>query len=145
MPNPRTIDPAKRRRRAIIAASVMLVVVAFAAVDAVLPHRVALRAVDIVRITALIVLALVLALRSTSNFTFAKRNPELDDELTRANRASAAFIGFWAMLLAAVAAYVASFLLDLTLTEAAPMILGIGAVAAGARFAFLEASGEGVV
>jgi len=145
MPDLPTVDRSKRRRRVIAAASAMLVIVVFAAIGAVFPHREALRAVDVVRIVALIAFTFVVAIRSTTNFGFGPRNPELDDELSRANRASAAFQGFWAMLLSATGAYLASFFLDLRLTEAAPIILCAGAVAAGWRFAYLEAVGEEVV
>lgn len=97
------------------------------------------------RIVGLIAFTFVVAIRSTTNFSFGLRNPERDDELSRANRASAAFLGFWAILLSVTVAFVASFFLDLTLTEAAPIILCAGAVAAGWRFAYLEALGEDVV
>ena len=137
-----SLDPSKRRRRTILAAALMLAIFSFAVINAVLPHEGALRAVDIVRISGFIALALVLALRSTTNFTLLRRNPELDDELSRANRSAAAVLGFWVLLLATIAAFVGSLFVSITLTEAAPLILGAGAVAAGIRFAFLEAKGE---
>ena len=135
-------DPSTRRRRTILAGALMLSIFSFAAFNAVLPHEGALRGVDIVRISGLIALTLVLAIRSTTSFTLMRRNPELDDELSRANRAAAATLGFWALLLATVAAFIGSFFVSLTLRETAPLILGAGAVAAGMRFSFLEAKGE---
>ena len=137
-----SLDPSQRRRRTIMAAALMLAIFSFALINAVLPHEGALRGVDIVRLSGFIALTLVLALRSTTNFTLLRRNPELDDELSRANRAAAAVLGFWVLLLATIAAFVGSFFISLTLTETAPPILGAGAVAAGMRFAFLEAKGE---
>lgn len=135
-------DPSTRRRRTILAGALMLSIFSFAAFNAVLPHEGALRPVDIVRISGLIALALVLAIRSTTSFTLMRRNPELDDELSRANRAAAATFGFWTLLLATIAAFIGSFFVSLALTETAPLILGAGAVAAGMRFSFLEAKGE---
>ena len=137
-----SLDPSQRRRRTIMAAALMLAIFSFALINAVLPHEGALRAVDIVRLSGFIALTLVLALRSTTNFTLLRRNPELDDELSRANRAAAAVLGFWVLLLATIAAFVGSLIVSITLREAAPLILGAGAVAAGMRFAFLEAKGE---
>jgi hypothetical protein len=120
----------------------MLAIFSFVAFNAATPHEGALRGVDIVRLSGLIALTLVLAIRSTTSFTLMRRNPELDDELSRANRSSAAVLGFWFLLLATIAAFVGSFFVPLTLRETAPMILGAGAVAAGMRFSFLEAKGE---
>jgi hypothetical protein len=137
-----SLDPSKRRRRTILAAALMLAIFSFAVINAVLPREGALRAVDIVRLSGFIALALVLALRSTTNFTLLRRNPELDDELSRANRSSAAVLGFWVLLLTTIAAFVGSLFVSIMLTEAAPLILGAGAVAAGMRFASLEAKGE---
>src|SRR5262245_15751841 len=111
------LDPSTRRRRVITAGSIMLVIIGVAASNAFLPHEGTLRAVDIVRISGLTVLTLVLALRSTTSFSLMRRRPELDDEVSRANRSSAALAGFWAMLLASIAAYVASLFVEMKLTE----------------------------
>ena len=138
------LDPSTRRRRVITASSIMLVIIGFAATNAFLPPHATLRAVDIVRISGLIMLALVLALRATTNFTLLRRRPELDDELSRANRSAATLAAFWVMLLASMAAYVASLFVELQLAEIAPLIFCAGVVVAGIRFAFLEGAGERV-
>ena len=120
----------------------MLVIISFAAANAFLPHQDTLRAVDIVRISGLVVLTLVLALRATTNFSLLPRKPELDDELARANRSSAALAGFWVMLLASIALYAASLFVEIKLAEVTPLIFCGGVVVAGIRFAFLEGAGE---
>lgn len=137
-------DPARRRRRTITAATIFLLVTVLSVMNATAGSDGALRTVDIVRISALVFLAIVLALRSTTNFTLLARKPELDDELTRANRANAAVVGFWAMLLLTTGVYVASFFGAISVIEAAPLVLAAGALAAGARFSLLEAKGDTV-
>jgi len=136
------LDSSTRRRRVLTASSLMLVIFGFSAVNAFLPHEGALRVVDMVRISGLVALTLVLAVRSTTNFSFTPRKPELDDELSRANRSGAALAGFWALLLASIAAYVASLFIELRLVEITPLIFCAGAVVASIRFAFLEGVGE---
>jgi hypothetical protein len=135
-------DPSLRRRRAIVASTVILLVTGAAAMIALSEQGGALRSVDVVKIGALIVLALLLGLRATTSFRLAKRDPALDDELTRANRASAARVGYWALMLAVTAAFIGGAVTDLTLTEVAPLVLAAGAVSAGLRFAILEARGD---
>jgi hypothetical protein len=138
------VDPEKtttRRRRAVLAGAAVLLAV-FATVMTVSPAD-TLRDVDLVRTAGFVGLALVLAVRSTTAFSFAGRNAVLDDELTRANRASAARIGFWAMFLAAVAMLVASFFETVTPMQIIPVVIGAGAVAAALRFAVLEGRGGG--
>jgi hypothetical protein len=138
-----TRDPAERRRRAILAAVAIMVMVGAGVMTALAEHAGALRSVDIVKVGMLIVLALVLGLRSTTSFTLTTRNPVLDDELTRANRASAARAGYWALMLGAALAFVCGVLTDIKVTEVAPLLLAMGAAGAGIRFAILEARGDG--
>jgi hypothetical protein len=94
-----------------------------------------------VKITGLMFLSMVIALRSTTNFRFGKRDPALDDEFTRANRASAAQYGFLAMFITVAGVFIAEMsgvhepILML-------MMLAAGAIGAGARFAWLEGRGE---
>src|SRR5262245_53889117 len=94
-----------------------------AALDALSEHGDALRLVDGVRLAAVLVLSLVVSLRSTTNFSFMKRDAALDDELTRANRASAATWGFWALLLTALAMAVARALWPAGLVDLAPGVM----------------------
>ena len=58
----------------------MLAIFSFVAFNAATPHEGALRGVDIVRLSGLIALALVLALRSTTSFTLMRRTPGQEEE-----------------------------------------------------------------
>jgi hypothetical protein len=135
-------DPSERRRRALMGAVLILVMAGFAAVDALAPRAGEWRVIDGLRVGAILLLALIVAVRATTSFSLVARTPALDDELTRANRASAAGWGFWALLVALVAAFAASFFLHLHVVDVAPAVLVIGAAAAGLRFVHLERSGE---
>jgi hypothetical protein len=138
------VDPEKtvtRRRRAVTAGAAVLLGV-FATAMTVTPAD-TLRNVDIVRTAGFVVLALVLAVRSTTAFSFAGRNAVLDDELTRANRASAARVGFWAMFLAALVMLAVSFFETVTPMQIIPVLIGAGAVSAALRFVVLEGRGGG--
>jgi hypothetical protein len=99
------------------------------------------RAVDIARISALVLLTLVLSIRATTAFSLIGRNPALDDELTRANRASAARVGYWAMI--GLVCLVTSFIEPVTGTAVTVIILIAGAVSAALRFVALEGRGGG--
>jgi hypothetical protein len=134
-------DPSERRRRALTGVLMILVMAGFAAVDALSSREGEWRLVDGVRVGAILLLALVVAVRSTTSFRFGARVPALDDELARANRASAAGWGFWALMTALVAASAAGFWQRLSVVEVAPAVLVIGAAAAGLRFVFLERAG----
>jgi uncharacterized membrane protein len=137
-------DPEKtvtRRRRAVTAGAAVLLAV-FATAMTVTPAD-TLRNVDIVRIAGFVVLALVLAVRSTTAFSFAGRNAVLDDELTRANRASAALVGFWAMFVAAIVVLAVGFFETVTPMQIIPVLIGVGAVTAALRFVVLEGRGGG--
>ena len=98
----------------------------------------ALHAVDIVRTAAFAILVLVLAARSTSAFTLVRKDPTLDDELARANRANAARWGFWAMLAGCLAALVASLFVPLTAMDIIPFVLMAGAFVPAVRFSRAE-------
>ena len=100
------------------------------------------RAVDIVRIAGFCALVVVLVLRSTTAFSLVGRNAELDDELSRANRAAAAQAGFLAAILGGVVALIASLFVALSATEVLPFVLMLGAFVAAVRFARLEKRGE---
>lgn len=133
----------ERRRRVLIMAVALLLVVGGGVITS-LAHAAdeTPRLVEIARGLAFVFLALVVGLRATTGFTLLKRDPAMNDELTRANRASAARAGFWAMMIGAVAALVASMYTTLTLAEAAPLLLVVGAAGAAVRFVILEARGE---
>jgi hypothetical protein len=120
----------------------LLVMTTVAAADALTAHGAQWRLVDGVRVGAVLFLALVLALRATTSFSLLPRNPALDDELTRANRASASAWGFWALFGALIVAFAASFFARLQVVEVAPAVVVCGAAVAGLRFVWLERQGE---
>jgi hypothetical protein len=101
------------------------------------------RLVDVVRLVGFLALALLLSIRATTSFSLLGRNPVLDDELTRANRASAARAGYWAMIIGNAAALVGSMLTPISLVAVAPLLIAMGAAAAALRFAVLERRGNG--
>jgi hypothetical protein len=136
------IDPGVRRRRTLTAGALMLVLFGVAALDAISDRGQALRLVDIVRVTGIVALALVLALRSTTSFTIRARRPELDDELTQAHRGSAARWGFLLMMLGALGLYVGSFFAAIRLAEGILMLIVVGSAAATFTFIRLEARAE---
>jgi hypothetical protein len=142
MDAPAKLDPSRRRRRVLIAGTTLLVIFAVAAANALAERQGAWRLVDYIRVGGLGVMATAIALRSTTSLRFTPRNPELDDELARANRASAAQTGFWALMAATALAFIFARAGLMTLTEAAPLLLVTGAVGAGLRFTFLEGRGE---
>lgn len=139
---PRQADPSESRRRALLIAGATLLVTCVSTFDAFMTKTEQLDSFDIVRISMVMLLSLVLALRSTTGFTIRREQPELGDELVRANRASAALWGFGTMFLGAIIASIAGFVTAMPLARAAPLILVAGAVAATARFTLLEARGQ---
>lgn len=100
------------------------------------------RAVDVVRTAAFVVLAAILVVQATTGLWFRWRRPELNDELTEYNRASAVRAGYFALMAAVVALYVASFLSPTSVAEAAPILVFVGAAAPALRFASLEIRAE---
>ena len=131
-----------RRRRALLAGAAILLGV-YATAQTVSPSA-TLRTVDIVRTAGFVLLALVLAIRSTTAFSLIGRNAVLDDELTRANRASAARVGFWTTFAGAIVCLVVSMAVEpLAATQIMPILIGVGAVSAALRFATLEGRGGG--
>jgi len=99
------------------------------------------RSVDHVKVGAWLVLSFVLLLAIATNGFWFQR-PEIrrliDDELTRANRASAMSIGFIAGMLAAMALYLLNQFEAVATREAIHIILSAGLGAALLRFGFLE-------
>ena len=135
-------DPSERRRRSLLVGTMALLAVGGSALDrAIFEHAGHWRPVDYVAVGALMLLALVIAVRSTTNFSLRVRNPALDDELTRANRADAARWGYWVLMLSLAGLFIANFRWQLGLADFAPMVFVAGAAAAGMRFAYLERQG----
>jgi hypothetical protein len=99
------------------------------------------REVDHVKIGAWLVLSLVLLLAiATNGFWFQRREIRelINDENTRANRASAMSVGFIAGMLAAMALYLLNQFEAVNTREAIHIILSAGLGAALLRFGFLE-------
>ncbi|PZO48332.1 MAG: hypothetical protein DCF16_16465 [Alphaproteobacteria bacterium] len=135
-------DPGIFRRKEITGLAFYVVAAGLLAADVLYGRDGAWRFVDFVRVGAILFLALVLALRSTTAFSLWRRNRTLDDELTRANRAAAARWGFWALMLALLVAFIASFAVALRISDVVPLIFFAGAAAAGLRFVTLERRAE---
>lgn len=133
----------ERRRRVLIASAAVMVIAIGGFVTATANVEVGHpRNVDLVRIFGFAALTFVIALRATSGFTLLNPDPAMNDELTRANRASAARAGFWAMLIGAWMALGAALFVPITLLEIAPLLIAMGAAGAALRFSLLEARGD---
>ena len=133
-----------RRRRAIRASVFVLMLGVFAALNyAYRFERGAPHLVDVLRLGALIILAIVVSLGATTGFSFRKHDPTMNDELVRANRAAAARRGFWTMMIVAIGVCIGSLYFPFTAYEVMLVMLLTGAGAAGLSFARLEAKGGG--
>ncbi|MCA8902673.1 MAG: hypothetical protein KDA53_15645 [Hyphomonas sp.] len=135
------LEPSERRRRAVIVTMLILLTSGVGAVEAISDHSDHLRSVDFARGGSLLFLALVIALRATTNFRFGRSDPALDDELTASNRASAATWGFWAVMTTLACALLVNLRWPLSVAETVPILIATGAVSAGIRFVFLERQG----
>jgi hypothetical protein len=134
---------ADRRRRVLMSSvAVMIIIIGGFITSTAAIHTGHPRAVDLVRTGGFVLWSLVIALRATTAFTFLKRDPTLDDELTRANRASAARAGFWAMMIGVWLALAGALYTDLTVLAVAPLLVAMGAAGAALRFSLLEARGD---
>jgi hypothetical protein len=99
------------------------------------------RAVDQFKISAWLVwaVALLLALAfAGGHFRGARVRALMEDETTRANRQSAYALGFWAAMLASVAAYVLNMFEQVGGLDAIHLVLTAGVGAAILRFGLLE-------
>ena len=99
------------------------------------------RAVDHVRIGAWVVMSLVILLVLTTG-GFWLRRPEvralMEDEGTRANRASALSVGYVCAMLTAIACYVMQAVWAFTMGEVIHLIVTAGLISAALRFSMLE-------
>ena len=99
------------------------------------------RLVDHVRIGAWVLMtAVILLTLHTGGFMFRSRavRDVLEDEQSRANRASGMHWGFMAMVIASMTIYAILGAAPLTAREAIHLIVSAGVVVALIRFAFLE-------
>ena len=133
----------RRRRGTILAGAIFLGLIGLHAMSLGAPVTPgAVRGVEIVRMVGFCALVIVLTLRSTTAFSLVGRNAELDDELTRANRAAAAQAGLIAAMVGGVVALMASLFVALGVMDVLPVVLMLGAFVAAVRFAHLEKRGE---
>ena len=99
------------------------------------------RAVDQVQVGAFVAIALALMLFVVAGGRRARSNPAMNDELVRANRASALRLGYVATMLALIGAYVAMLLTPLDIRKFMPLFIAFGVVVPALRFALLERVG----
>ncbi|HOY78090.1 MAG TPA: hypothetical protein PLN33_09805 [Hyphomonadaceae bacterium] len=133
----------RRRRGTILAGAIFLALIGLQAVSMAAPITPgAARGVEIVRMAGFCGLVIVLVLRSTTAFSLMGRNAELDDELSRANRAAASQAGLIAAMVGGVVALMASLFVALSVSDVLPLVLMLGAFVAAVRFARLEKRGE---
>ncbi len=99
------------------------------------------RTVDSVKLSAWVVLSLVLLFAIWSNGFWLQRKGVrdlLNDETTRAHRADAMSLGFLFAMLGAIAIYMWSMIEPMHVREALHMVVSIGIATALLRFGFLE-------
>lgn len=99
------------------------------------------RAVDQVRLGAWVAMSLVvLAVLATGGFWFRSKEARamIEDEITRANRASALGVGFVCAMLTATICYVMRGAWEFSVGEVIHLIVTAGLFSALIRFSFLE-------
>jgi hypothetical protein len=99
------------------------------------------RTVDHVKIGAWLILSIGLLFALTAHgFWLERRGVRalMDDEVTRANRAAAAQLGFFATMLTAIAMYFVVQFEPVSARETIHLLVTVGIAAALLRFAFLE-------
>ena len=99
------------------------------------------RAVDLVHLSAWVVMTLVILLMLTTNgFWFHRRELRdlLDDEVTRDHRARALATGFVSAMLSAIILFVMRGALEFTSGEVIHLIVSAGMIGSLLRFALLE-------
>jgi heme A synthase len=99
------------------------------------------RTVDQVKVGAFVFMALALMLFILTGGRRARRFPELNDELVRANRASALKLGYASLMLVLIGVYVAMLLTPLDIGKFMPLFIAFGIVVPALRFALLERVG----
>lgn len=130
----------KRRARAIPALAVIFISQQAAFLSD-MPQPGATRAVDVIRVSAWMILSIVMLLSLWSNGFWLRSKAIralLDDEATRAHRANAMSLGFLCAMLAAIAIYMLSMVEAIHVREALHIVVSIGIAAAMLRFGYLE-------
>jgi len=100
------------------------------------------RAVDEVRVGAFLLLASVLLAILLTGGRWVIGNPAMNDELVRANRAKAVWLGYVVLILSAMALYVAMLFNEVDFTQMLPALILIGVVVPAICFVALERKGE---
>jgi hypothetical protein len=98
------------------------------------------RAVDQFRVGAFVVFALALLMFLLTGGR--KRSPQMNDELVRANRASALKLGYVSLMLVLIGVYVAMLLTPLEIGKFMPLFIAFGVAVPALRFAILERVGS---
>jgi hypothetical protein len=101
----------------------------------------AARNVDVVRLSAWVVLSLVLLFALWTGGSWLQRKAVrelLNDEVTRAHRGDALSLGFLCAMLAAIGIYVLSMAEPIHVREALHLVVSTGIAVALLRFGFLE-------
>lgn len=132
----------KRRSRAVAVLAVLLMSLQGTALVA--TEQITLnggRLVDQVKVGAFVFMALALMLFVLTGGRSARRYPELNDELVRANRASALRLGYVSVMLALIGVYVAMLLTPIDVQKYLPLLVAFGIVVPSLRFAMLERVG----
>lgn len=134
-----------RRSRVLYALAVVLLMVQGIVLRAMQQQQLhGFRLVDQVQITAFALFAFALMVAVLTGGRWARRHPVLNDELVRANRASALRLGYIAVMTALLALFVGSEFKLVETADYMPIVITLGAVIPAIRFALLERRGEAV-
>ena len=143
-PNSNDVEKALRRRSRAVAVLAIVLISLQGAVLAATEH-VTLnggRLVDKVQVGAFVFLALALMLNVLTGGRRSRKYPAMNDELVRANRASALKLGYVVTMLALIGVYVAMLLTPLDVYKYIPLLVTFGVVIPALRFSVLERRGE---
>jgi hypothetical protein len=136
-----TAERLSRRRARAIPALAVIFISQQAAFISEMPMLEPMRNVDVVKVSAWVVLSLVMLFALWSNgFWFRRKAVRdlLDDEATRAHRADAMSLGFLSAILLGIALYLLSMIGPIHVREALHLVVSTGIAAAMLRFGFLE-------
>jgi len=136
-----TAERLSRRRARVLPALAVIFISQQASFLSGLPAGEPLRSVDGVKLSAWVVLSLVmLGVLWGNGFWFRRKAVRdlLDDEATRAHRADAMSLGFLCAILTAIAVYMLSMIEPMHAREALHLVVSIGIAGAMLRFGFLE-------
>jgi len=133
----------KRRRKGLFVIAIVFTSMlggVIAATDDIASHGV--RAIDVFRIGAFIIIALGVLIFVLTGGPRAFRHPAMNDELVRANRAKALRLGYVVFVLSTMAIYVSSLFVAVDFSEVLPVLITVGIAVPTLSFAILEQNGE---